>query len=986
MPNTIADNLHRLKATVPAIRNSITAKGGTVNVGDGLEEFATDIMSIKNDLTSIDVTENGTYYSGDETVVTSSTFPVVINDSNGTPVRHADINGNTVQSGTPTSQNPIIPEGTGERTGNLFDLSVAIQGKQYGDNGELIDSTDNWYATNYIPVTGGETYIRSIAGVGVGNIYNEYDNTKTFINRRLAGYGNPFTVGSNTAYITFSINTSTTAIEAYMLNTGSTPLPYEPYGYKIPISSANTTTPIYLGEVESARRIKKLVLDGTETIIKDNNGEFLYFLYSAHMYHTDCFCSHLVSTIGYPKNREGCSTYNNATVIYLNFGTDVMNAQPSGNTVAGVKEYLTAQYAAGTPVTVWYVLNTPTTDIVNEPLMKIGDYADSLSVDVELPLSQNTQNNIDVNTTLKPSSASFTYNRLSEYIGYNEINVDVSNTYTTEDEGKVVNNATLVPQTAMSNEITVNGTYDTTLYNSIVVNVPDIVGHTFIVATIPNAIVTVTNASNTYTEIADNVGEALFKSVAAGTYNVTATYDDAVSDTTSITIADHTVTEDSFATLTISASTNTAITVTDGTVTKTLTYTGTPIVQYVSLGTWDLSCVIDDTEITRTVLVDSYSNQDIRLAPPSPPSQVISRYVDFTTNTTTLTGDPDTHPVYMGINRCNVSDNGTINAYYGDASYVEDGSNGQVMVKIPKFYYKVTPDENGGLNGANIRKCTWEISETPADGFTLHPAFYDANGNEIDYFLYGAFDGVGQRDSTYGTSYNTSTDKLSSVAGSSYLPTNSLTRATARTMATNRGTGWYSAGVKQTMAVLMLFAVEYGFNSQIAVGQGVVSASAATYAGQTTGNITSGTQDNKTTPVNWRGIENLWGNIWDWIDGLNVNERIPYFCNTYTFVDDTSTGYTQISFSLPSSNYITAFGYDSTNDWVLLPSESSSTANPTGPIGDYVYSYSGWRVALLGGRWSDDSNAGTFYWFCNSGSSNASAGIGARLMFIPTAA
>lgn len=505
-------------------------------------------------------------------------------------------------------------------------------------------------------------------------------------------------------------------------------------------------------------------------------------------------------------------------------------------------------------------------------------------------------------------------------------------------------------------------------------------GHTVKITSIPNATVTMTDGVNTYTKTVGVSGIVTFEGIPVGTYTITSTYDDATSDSTSITISDHIATEDSFATLTISASANTTITLTDGTVTKTLTYTGTPIVQYVSLGTWDLSCTIDDTVITRTVLVDSYTDQNIRLAPPS---QAISRYVDFTTNTTTLTGDPDTHPVYMGINRCNVSDNGTINAYYGDASYVEDGSNGQVMVKIPKFYYKVTPDENGGLDGVNIRKCTWEISETPDDGFTLHPAFYDVNGNEIDYFLYGAFDGVGQRDSTYGTSYNTSTDKLSSVAGSSYLPTNSLTRAVARTMATNRGTGWYSVGVKQTMAVLMLFAVEYGFNSQIAVGQGVVSASAATYAGQTTGNITSGTQDNKTTPVNWRGIENLWGNIFDWIDGLNVNERTPYFCNTYTFVDDTSTGYTQISFSLPSSNYTTAFGYDSTNDWVLLPSESSSTANPTGPIGDYVYSRSGWRVALLGGRWNDDSNAGAFYWSCNDASSAAVTAIGARLMYIP---
>lgn len=508
-------------------------------------------------------------------------------------------------------------------------------------------------------------------------------------------------------------------------------------------------------------------------------------------------------------------------------------------------------------------------------------------------------------------------------------------------------------------------------------------GHVVIITTIPNAEVTLTSLDNTYTGTADNTGELQLAGVQAGTYTVSATYDGAASDTTTIVITDHTVTEDSFASLTISASANTTITLTDGTATKTLEYTGTPIVQYVSLGTWDLSCTINETEITRTVLVDSYTNQNILLAPPS---AAIQRYVDFTTNTTTLTGDPDTHPVYMAINRCNVADDGTINAYYGDAGYTEDGSNGQVMVKIPKFYYKVTPDSDGGLDGVHIRKCTWEISETPNDGFTLYPAFYDANGNEIDYFLYGAFDGVGQRDSAYGTSYNTASDKLSSVAGSSMLPVNNLTRARARIMATNRGAGWHSAGVKQTMAIQMLMAVEYGFNSQVGIGQGVVSASAATYAGQTTGNVTSGTQDNKTTPVNWRGIENFWGNINDWIDGLNLNNRVPYFCNSYTFVDDTSSGYTKISFSLPSSNYITALGYDSNNPWVLLPSESSGTANPTGPIGDYVYSASEWRVARLGGNWADDSAAGAFYWICNNSSSGALSYVGARVMFIPSAA
>lgn len=367
-------------------------------------------------------------------------------------------------------------------------------------------------------------------------------------------------------------------------------------------------------------------------------------------------------------------------------------------------------------------------------------------------------------------------------------------------------------------------------------------------------------------------------------------------------------------------------------------------------------------------------------------ANIVTRQTNFANNTHSIVptaAELSASQVYSNINRCNVSDDGTINAFYGDDDYIEDGSNGQVMVYIPKFYYKVTPITKSGTYALTEGK--WEISDAPQSEFTLHPAFYDASGNEIDYFLYGAFDAVGQNSSgIYGTAYNTTSDKLSSVAGSSMLPTNNITRATSRTMATNRGIGWYQVGVKQTMAIQMLLSVEYGFNSQIGIGQGVVSTSAATYAGRTTGNITSGTQ-NKTIPVNWRGIENLWGNISNWIDGLNFSNRQPYFCNSYTFIDNTTTDYTEIKFKVPSSNYITALGYDSDNPWVLLPSTSSSTSNPTGSIGDYVSSSTGWQLVRLGGSWNEDSKAGIFYWNCYGASSAAGTVIGARLMYIPTA-
>ena len=506
-------------------------------------------------------------------------------------------------------------------------------------------------------------------------------------------------------------------------------------------------------------------------------------------------------------------------------------------------------------------------------------------------------------------------------------------------------------------------------------------GHIVKITTIANATVTLSNQSDTYINVADNNGVANFEGVAIGTYTVTATYDDATSNSTSITITDHTATEDSFATLTLSASTNTIITVTNGTITKTLSYTGTPIVQYVSLGTWDISASIEGTTITRTINVSTYINENVYLAPPS---AVVTRVVDFVNNTSTITGDVSAHPVYAGMTRCNVADDGTINAYYGDVGYTENGSNGQVMVKVPKFYYKFTPTT---LDGVHIRVGQWEISDRPIEGFSLHPAFLAADGvTELDYFMYGAFEAVGQdSNGTYSSSYNTISYKLGSVGGDSYTPIVSLTRATARSMASNRGTGWYSVGVKQTMAVLMLFAVEYGFNSQKTLGWGIVSSS-ITNTGKTTSNTSSGDLEGKTTAVNYRGIENIWGNVFSWIDGLNLSDRTPYVCDTFTFVDDTSTGYTQIAFNFPASNdFISALGYDANNDWILLPSEASN-ATADSAIGDYVFSSSDWRIARLGGNWSGGTNAGAFYWTCTANSSSVDNFVGARLMYIPQTA
>ena len=100
--------------------------------------------------------------------------------------------------------------------------------------------------------------------------------------------------------------------------------------------------------------------------------------------------------------------------------------------------------------------------------------------------------------------------------------------------------------------------------------------------------------------------------------------------------------------------------------------------------------------------------------------------------------------MFGGRRRCNVADNGTIVAWHGDPDYKEDGTMGQVMVYQPAFYYRVHPLELDPIEtgiGYHLRKANYYVSDIPVSGFRLHPAFYDENGNQVDYILMGAYEG-----------------------------------------------------------------------------------------------------------------------------------------------------------------------------------------------------------------------------------------------------
>ncbi len=395
--------------------------------------------------------------------------------------------------------------------------------------------------------------------------------------------------------------------------------------------------------------------------------------------------------------------------------------------------------------------------------------------------------------------------------------------------------------------------------------------------------------------------------------------------------------------------------------------------------------------------------------------------------------DFDKFTMYGGRKRCNVLDDGTIVAYYGDEGYTEDGSNGQVMVFQPKFYYKVVPlkleKNNDSSIGYHLRKVNYYVSSKPKTGFKLHPAFFDENGNAVDYILFSADEGS-MFDVSAGAYVNDNVDEsityedgdlLCSVAGKksiSGLRKGLGTKSNLEQMAQNRGSGWHLETIKATSANQLLMIIELGtMNSQTGIGQGIVSITdnkayncssltgSTAELGNSTGQATEtvneigGTETtynvNGKVSVTYRGVENPYGNIFKHIQGVNVwgdgsmCGGQPYVANNFTFNESkNSDNYEGVGFTLPNANgYINAMGYGKEEyDWLLLPSEIGGTSAL--PVGDFFYVTSDlndYRIVLGGGSWNYGSFDGSFFGRCgyNVGSRDRSAG--GRLLYVPTA-
>lgn len=384
---------------------------------------------------------------------------------------------------------------------------------------------------------------------------------------------------------------------------------------------------------------------------------------------------------------------------------------------------------------------------------------------------------------------------------------------------------------------------------------------------------------------------------------------------------------------------------------------------------------------------------------------------------------------FGGRKRCNVTDEGKVVAYFGDAGYSETGvltsaitkgegdnirtyaakTKVQVMVEQPKFYYKVVPlelEKIQGGKGFHMRKARYYVSDTMKAGFKLHPAFIK-DGKEKNFIYLSAYEGC-----TYDTSASAyklndaqdvdwTDDVLASIANAkptSGLTQNGATRNGFRTIAVKRGLGWSQETVQAATATELLFLIEYAsFDMQSKIGAGVTTKTddGATSMTEITGATTTlGNKSGQVINTNgysvvaYRGEENPFGNIWKWIDGINVynkNEGSVYIAD-HGFKDDTNAApYSDAGITICGSNgYVSAFAYNEDFDWLFIASEV--LGNSSLPVGDYFWqnkAYNGYTVAVLGGSWTNGSSAGGFYWSVYNASGNRARIIGGRLLYVP---
>ena len=428
-------------------------------------------------------------------------------------------------------------------------------------------------------------------------------------------------------------------------------------------------------------------------------------------------------------------------------------------------------------------------------------------------------------------------------------------------------------------------------------------------------------------------------------------------------------------TITVTVDSGSTVTATLGSTVLTRTSTGTAVFTVGKAGTWAIKATKGDQTAEGTVSITasgqsksltlSYANVFgvvwdtsnsstalTRLTPSTDPYGLVTQSVSTEPKPAVGTGSGsspfDSYAPWSGMKECNLNASGTVTAWKGDSSFAR--TNNYTMVFIPEFY--VAAKRNG-------TKQYFYVSDKPKNGMTKHPG----SGKYVGRYH-----------------MNDGADGYSKTGVPPYVD---MTRASVRSTAKSVGSKFHLYDFATYCAIIFLYIVEFAdWNCQSKIGQGYTNSnhSSAISSGGTdsmtyhTGRA-SGT-DGKTA-VQYRWIENLWGNVFQWVDGFNANGKTAYYCTDPSkYADDTANGYTNIG-TLPESGWIKDLTV--TDNGLLIPKTSGGSETTYAP--DRVYSSpSGWPVLSVGGHWGYGASAGLLFFVAGGVSSNSNSSISARLL------
>lgn len=425
------------------------------------------------------------------------------------------------------------------------------------------------------------------------------------------------------------------------------------------------------------------------------------------------------------------------------------------------------------------------------------------------------------------------------------------------------------------------------------------------------------------------------------------------------------------ATIIVTVDADSTVTAVCGTTTLTKTSTGTAIFTVGKAGTWTITATKDGNTATGTVEITASSQSKsltldyaavfgvcwdtsnsstalTRLTKTSDPYGFVTKNITAEPVPAVGTGagsSPfDNYAPWNGMKKCSLLSDGSVYAWENQTDFSYLGA--YVMVYIPTFYVAQKRKD---------AKQYFYISDKAKTGFTKHPGS-------------GKF--VGR--------YHMNSDGYCNSRQPPYV---NMTRAVARSKAKNNGGKFCLYNFATYCAIIWLYVMEFAdWNCQNKIGRGYVDNHNSAINSGGTDSMTyhtgraAGTDGS--TAVQYRWIENLWGNVYQWIDGFNANGTTAYYrIDPSRYADDTATGYTQIG-TLPASGWIKDLTV--TDNGLLIP--KTVGGSETTFIPDYANSSSGWLVLFVGGDWNSGSDAGLLCFGANYASSDSYSYVSARLL------